>query len=432
MKLSALYQIFLDCQLVTTDSRNCPEGSLFIALKGESFNGNAFAGKALETGCAYAVIDESEYAIEGDQRYILVDDCLQTLQQLANYHRRQLGTRVIGITGTNGKTTTKELISAVLSQSHNILYTLGNLNNHIGVPSTLLRLKAEHDLAVIEMGANHPGEIKFLSEIAEPDCGIITNVGKAHLEGFGSFEGVIKTKGELYDFLRKKEGSTVFIHHDNAYLMNIAEGLNLIPYGTEDDLYVNGRITGNSPYLTFEWKAGKDGKSYQVQTQLIGEYNFPNALAAITIGRFFGVEDAKINEALAGYTPQNNRSQLKKTDDNTLIIDAYNANPTSMMAALQNFRNMEVPHKMLILGDMRELGAESAAEHQKIADYLKECAFKKVWLVGDQFAAAEHSFQTYPNVQEVIKELEADKPKGYTILIKGSNGIKLSSVVDYL
>lgn len=432
MKLSALYQIFLDCQLVTTDSRNCPEGSLFIALKGESFNGNAFAGKALETGCAYAIIDEPEYAVEGDQRYILVDDCLQTLQQLANYHRRQLGTRVIGITGTNGKTTTKELISAVLSQSHNILYTLGNLNNHIGVPSTLLRLKAEHDLAVIEMGANHPGEIKFLSEIVEPDCGIITNVGKAHLEGFGSFEGVIKTKGELYDFLRKKEGSTVFIHHDNAYLMNIAGGLNLIPYGTEDDLYVNGRITGNSPYLTFEWKAGKDGETYQVQTQLIGEYNFPNALAAITIGLFFGVEAAKINEALAGYTPQNNRSQLKKTNDNTLIIDAYNANPTSMMAALQNFRNMEVPHKMLLLGDMRELGAESAAEHQKIADYIKECDFEEVWLVGEQFAAAEHSFKTYPNVQEVIKELETNRPKGYTILIKGSNGIRLSSTVDHL
>lgn len=416
---------------MTTDSRNCPEGSLFIALKGESFNGNAFAGKALETGCAYAIIDEPEYAVEGDQRYILVDDCLQTLQQLANYHRRQLGIRVIGITGTNGKTTTKELISAVLSQSHNILYTLGNLNNHIGVPSTLLRLKAEHDLAVIEMGANHPGEIKFLSEIVEPDCGIITNVGKAHLEGFGSFEGVIKTKGELYDFLRKKEGSTVFIHHDNAYLMNIAGGLNLIPYGTEDDLYVNGRITGNSPYLTFEWKAGKDGETYQVQTQLIGEYNFPNALAAITIGLFFGVEATKINEALAGYTPQNNRSQLKKTNDNTLIIDAYNANPTSMMAALQNFRNMEVPHKMLLLGDMRELGAESAAEHQKIADYIKECDFEEVWLVGEQFAAAEHSFKTYPNVQEVIKELETNKPKGYTILIKGSNGIKLSSTVDH-
>ena len=397
MKLSALYQIFLDCQSVTTDSRNCPDGSLFIALKGESFNGNAFAKLALDSGCAFAIIDEIQYAVEGDQRYILVDDCLQTMQQLANYHRRQLGTRVIGITGTNGKTTTKELISSVLCQAHNVLYTLGNLNNHIGVPTTLLRLKPEHDLAVIEMGANHPGEIKFLCEIAEPDYGIITNVGKAHLEGFGSFEGVIK-----------------------------------ISYGTEDDLYVNGRITGNSPYLAFEWKAGKDGEAHQVCTQLIGEYNFPNALAAITIGRFFGVEAKKIDKALAEYTPQNNRSQLKKTEDNTLIIDAYNANPTSMMAALQNFRNMTVPHKMLILGDMRELGADSPAEHQKIVDYIKESNFEKVWLVGEQFAASEHSFKTYANVQEVIKDLQEDKPKGYTILIKGSNGIKLSSTVEFL
>ena len=335
------------------------------------------------------------------------------MQQLANYHRRQLGTRVIGITGTNGKTTTKELISSVLCQAHNVLYTLGNLNNHIGVPTTLLRLKPEHDLAVIEMGANHPREIK------------------AHLEGFGSFEGVIKTKGELYDFLRKKDATT-FIHHDNPYLMNISQGLNLISYGTEDDLYVNGRITGNSPYLAFEWKAGKDGEAHQVCTQLIGEYNFPNALAAITIGRFFGVETKKIDKALAEYTPQNNRSQLKKTENNTLIIDAYNANPTSMMAALQNFRNMTVPHKMLILGDMRELGADSPAEHQKIVDYIKESNFEKVWLVGEQFAASEHSFKTYANVQEVIKDLQEDKPKGYTILIKGSNGIKLSSTVEFL
>ena len=429
MKLSALYQIFLDCQSVTTDSRNCPDGSLFIALKGESFNGNAFAKLALDSGCAFAIIDEAEYAVEGDKRYILVDNCLQTMQQLANYHRRQLGTRVIGITGTNGKTTTKELISSVLCQAHNVLYTLGNLN--IGVPTTLLRLKPEHDLAVIEMGANHPGEIKFLCEIAEPDYGIITNVGKAHLEGFGSFEGVIKTKGELYDFLRKKDAIT-FIHHDNAYLMNIAQGLNLISYGTKDDLYVNGQITDNSPYLAFEWKAGKDGERHQVRTQLIGEYNFPNALAAITIGRFFGVEAKKIDEALASYTPQNNRSQLKKTEDNTLIIDAYNANPTSMMAALQNFRNMTVPHKMLILGDMRELGAESPAEHQKIVDYIKESGFEKVWLVGELFSASEHSFKTYANAQEVIKDLQANKPKGYTILIKGSNGIKLSSTVEYL
>lgn len=432
MKLAALYQIFLDCQSVTTDSRNCPKGSLFIALKGESFNGNAFAEKALNDGCAYAIVDEAEYMAEGDSRYILVDDCLQTLQQLANHHRRQLGTRVIGITGTNGKTTTKELISAVLSQTHNVLYTLGNLNNHIGVPLTLLRLKAEHDLAVIEMGANHPGEIKFLCEIAEPDYGIITNVGKAHLEGFGSFEGVIRTKGELYDFLRQKGDSTIFIHQDNSYLTKIASGLKQIPYGTENDLYVNGHITDNSPYLAFEWKAGKDGEAHQVRTQLIGEYNFPNALAAVTIGRFFGVEAQKIDEALAGYAPQNNRSQLKNTEDNTLIIDAYNANPTSMMAALQNFRNMTVPHKMLILGDMRELGSESLSEHQKIVDYLKESNFEKVWLVGEQFAAVQHSFMTYANVQEVIKELEADKPRGYTILIKGSNGIKLSSIVDHL
>ena len=313
MEISTLYQIFLNCGTVTTDSRNCPKGSLFIALKGDSFNGNAFAAQALNDGCAYAVIDETGHNPKDDERYILVDNCLETLQQLANYHRRQLGTRIIGITGTNGKTTTKELISAVLSQSYHVLYTLGNLNNHIGVPTTLLRLKAEHDLAVIEMGANHPGEIKFLSNIAEPDYGIITNVGKAHLEGFGSFEGVIKTKGELYDFLRKKENSTIFIHHDNPYLMNIASGLNKIFYGSEENLYINGRVTGNSPYLTFEWKAGKDGEKHEVQTQLIGEYNFPNALAAITIGTFFGVEADKINEALSNYTPQNNRSQLKKT-----------------------------------------------------------------------------------------------------------------------
>lgn len=432
MDLSSLYQIFLDCQIVTTDSRNCPEGSLFIALKGESFNGNAFAGHALNEGCAYVVVDEAQYVVENDKRYVLVDDCLKTLQQLANYHRRQLGTRIIGITGTNGKTTTKELASAVLSKSYNVLYTLGNFNNQIGVPLTLLRLTAEHNIAVVEMGASHPGDIKELVDIAEPDYGIITNVGKAHLEGFGSFEGVIKTKGEMYDFFRQKENSNVFIHHDNPYLMKIADGLNLISYGEEDSLYINGKITGNSPYLSFEWKAGKNGILNQIQTQLIGEYNFANALAAVTIGHFFGVDAPKINEALTEYTPQNNRSQLKTTVDNILIIDAYNANPTSMMAALTNFQNMIADHKMLILGDMRELGSDSLSEHQKIVDYIKECTFKKVWFVGNQFASVQHSFKTYANVQEVIEELKADKPQNYTILIKGSNGIKLSSTVDYL
>lgn len=432
MELSALYQIFRECTAVTTDSRNCPVDSLFIALKGESFNGNAFAAKALEAGCKYVVVDEPQYAPEGDKRFILVDDCLRTLQQLANYHRRQLGTRVIGITGTNGKTTTKELISAVLSQSYNVLYTQGNLNNHIGVPLTLLRLKPEHDLAVIEMGANHPGEIDFLVHIAEPDYGIITNVGKAHLEGFGSFEGVVRTKGELYDYLRGKENATVFIHQDNSYLMNISEGLNLIPYGSDSSLYVNGRVTGNSPYLSFEWKAGEAGERHEVETQLIGEYNFPNALAAVTIGCFFGVEPEKIDKALSEYAPQNNRSQLKKTDSNTLIIDAYNANPTSMMAALTNFQNMDAAHKMVILGDMRELGAESVAEHQKIVDYIKECHFEKVVLVGEQFAASLHGYQSYPDVQELIRHLQTDKLQNCMILIKGSNGIRLSTVVEYL
>lgn len=432
MDITALYQIFLECTGVTTDSRNCPEGSIFFALKGDTFNGNAFAAKALETGSAYAVVDEAAYAPAKNTHYILVDNCLHTLQQLANYHRTQLGTRIIGITGTNGKTTTKELISAVLSQSHNVLCTAGNFNNAIGVPLTLLRLEAEHDLGVIEMGASHPGDIKELVEIAEPDYGIITNVGKAHLEGFGSFEGVIKTKGELYDYLRRRGDSTIFIHHDNPYLRDIAEGLNQIPYGTEDSLYVNGHTTGNSPYLAFEWKAGKDGERHEVQTRLIGEYNFPNALAAVTIGRFFGVAPEKIDKALSSYTPQNNRSQLKKTADNTLIIDAYNANPTSMMASISNFRNMQAEQKMLILGDMRELGKDSPEEHQKIVDYLEKCKFEDVVLVGELFAATRHTYTDYPDASTLIAALQKDKPHGKTILIKGSNGIKLSSVVDYL
>ena len=433
MDMTTLYQVFLDSTSVTTDSRNCPQGSLFIALKGDTFNGNAFTAKALETGSTHAVVDEAAFVPTGDSRYILVDNCLRTLQQLAHYHRRQLGTPIIGITGTNGKTTTKELISAVLSQSRHILYTLGNLNNHIGVPLTLLRLKAEHDLGVIEMGASHPGDIDELARIAEPDYGIITNVGKAHLEGFGSFEGVIKTKGELYDYLRERGNSNIFIHHDNPYLTKIAGGLNHIEYGTEDGLYISGHITGNSPYLTFEWKADQEGKRHEVKTQLIGEYNFANALAAVTIGHFFGVEADQIDRALAEYTPQNNRSQLKRTADNTLIIDAYNANPTSMMASISNFQKMETEQKMLILGDMRELGKDSAEEHQKIVDYLEECGFKEVALIGELFAATQHySYPTYPDAPALIAELQKSKPTGSMILIKGSNGVKLSTVVEYL
>lgn len=432
MKTAAIYPLFLNSTGVTTDSRNCPEGSIFFALKGDSFNGNAFAAGALEKGSAYAVIDEPEYAISGDDRYILVENVLVALQQLANHHRRQFDIKVIGITGTNGKTTTKELIAAVLSQTYNVLYTLGNFNNHIGVPLTLLRLTAEHDVAVIEMGASHPGDIKELVEIAEPDFGIITNVGKGHLEGFGSFEGVIRTKGELYEFLRQRPGSVVFIDHDNPYVMKMAEGLNLVSYGTAGDLYIIGRVTGNSPYLSIAWKAGKMGEEHSVKTQLIGDYNFANVLAAVTIGHYFGIRPEGIDRALEAYKPQNNRSQLTKTADNTLIVDAYNANPTSMMAALSNFNNMTAEHKMLIIGDMRELGSESAVEHQKVIDFIDTCDFERVILVGELFAATRHSYESFANVQELIEEIKRTKPQGKTILIKGSNGIKLYSLVEFL
>ena len=425
MEIAELYKCFMECGKVTTDSRNCPEGSMFIALKGETFNGNAFAAQALKQGCRYAVIDESEYAGEGT---ILVDNCLQALQQLANYHRRQLKTPVIGITGTNGKTTTKELISTVLSRKFNTLYTEGNFNNHIGVPLTLLRLTKEHEMAVVEMGANHPGEIKTLVHIAEPDYGIITNVGKAHLQGFGSFEGVIRTKGELYDFLRAKGGATIFIQNENPYLNGIAEGLTCVRYGQTAGLYVSGELISCSPFLSFRWTA--EGVSHEVNTHLIGSYNLDNMLAAAAIGRYFGVSDDDISSALVSYLPHNNRSQLKETADNKLIVDAYNANPTSMMAALKNFRQVEAPHKMVILGDMKELGEASREEHQKVVDYLKECGFDRVVLVGPEFAAATHSYQTFQHVDEVLADIRMHKPQGYYILIKGSNSMKLSQLPE--
>ncbi len=430
--IEALYAHFLKSSGVTTDSRHCPQGSLFIALKGASFNGNAFAAKALEAGCSHVVVDEAAFFKADDDRYTLVDDGLLALQALARHHRRQLGTPLIGITGTNGKTTTKELIAAVLRQKFNILYTQGNLNNSIGVPLTLLGLKKEHQMGVIEMGASHPGDIKELVDIAEPDYGIITNVGKAHLLGFGSFEGVIHTKGELYDFLRAKGNATIFIDHENPYLQGIAQGLTHIEYGTSEGLYITGRVTGNSPFLALEWKGMQSAAWQKVQTQLIGSYNFNNALAAITIGSHFGVTPAQINAALEGYAPQNNRSQLQHTERNTLIIDAYNANPTSMQAALENFSQMQADHKMLILGQMGELGAESETEHQHVVDYIDQCDFEEVLLVGEQFVKTRHAYPTYPDTPALIAALQQLKPAGKTILIKGSNSNKLSSVVEYL
>ncbi len=434
MEIASLYHLFQQHPLVTTDSRNCPAGSIFFALKGASFDGNTFAAKALEQGCAYALIDDARYASTQDKRLILVDDCLATLQQLARYHRQQLGTRIIGVTGTNGKTTTKELIATVLAKKYRVLYTQGNLNNHIGVPLTLLRLTAEHDMAVVEMGANHPGEIDQLVHIVEPDYGIITNVGKAHLEGFGTFEEVIHTKTALYRYLRTKPNGAVFIHHDNYYLMEQADGLNLVCYGKSDPkhvLHINGEVIECAPTLTFHWRIA-NAEWHPVATHLIGAYNIDNMLAAAAIGIYFGVTPQQVDEALTGYVPQNNRSQLKVTTDNSLVVDAYNANPTSMMAALTNFSAMKVDHKMAILGDMKELGTVSAEEHQRIVDYLKEAAFDVVWLVGDNFRATDSPFRHFANADEVRQAIETEKPRGYYILIKGSNSMHLAPLADLL
>ena len=433
MEISELYKIFRQHPVVTTDSRDCPENSIFFALKGASFNGNAFAAKALEQGCAFAVVDEKEYAPDGDSRFILTDNCLRTLQMLANYHRKQLGTKIIGITGTNGKTTTKELVATVLEKKYNVLYTQGNFNNDIGVPKTLLRLKPEHQIAVVEMGASHPGDIKTLVDIVEPDCGIITNVGKAHLQGFGSFEGVIKTKGELYDFLREN-GGFVFIHNDNKYLKNIAGGLKLVKYGSEHDdasLLVNGDVIECAPFLKFRWSV-KDGDWHEVQTHLIGSYNVYNMLAAACIGTYFGVSEEDVSDALRNYVPTNNRSQLETTASNKLIVDTYNANPTSMRAALENFRDMAVSPKMAILGDMRELGSVSQEEHQKVVDFLKDNNINNVWLVGEEFGKTDCNFRKFSDVDAVKAEIAAHKPEGYYILIKGSNGIKLFQLPELL
>ena len=435
MDLDTLYRIFRRSSGVTTDSRKCAAGSLFFALKGDTFDGNTFAAKALDGGCAYAVVDNPAVVPQGDARYLLVDNTLQALQQLARTHRRAMGTPIIGITGTNGKTTTKELMSAVLAQKYCLLHTEGNLNNAIGVPLTLLRLRPEHTLAVVEMGASHPGDIKELVEMAEPDYGIVTNVGKAHLQGFGSLEGVIKTKGELFDYLRGKGGATVFVHDDSPYLKDMAHGLTQVLYGSREGLYVSGRSLGCAPYLNLEWQAEDEtGTPHEVHTHLIGDYNLPNVLAAIAIGRYFGVEAEAACRALEGYLPSNNRSQLKRTEKNTLIIDAYNANPTSMGAAIDNFSHMQAEGKVLILGDMRELGADSATEHRKIVDRLaRERGFDRVILVGEQFGIANQGrYPHYPDTQALIAALQADCPTGKTILIKGSNSLKLASVADYL
>lgn len=435
MNATELYALYLKQGQATTDSRDCPAGSIFFALKGESFNGNKFAAAALEKGCAYAVVDEAEYAVEGDMRYILVPDVLQAFKDMVREHRRTFNIPVIGITGTNGKTTTKELIAAVLEKRYDVLYTLGNFNNDVGVPKTLLRLKKQNEIAVIEMGASHPGDIKTLVETVEPTCGLITNVGKAHLQGFGSFEGVMRTKGELYDYLHANH-CEVFANLDNPYLEKMREHAGIteaIYYGQSEDAKITtrGELIDCTPFLHFRWQSG-NGQWYEVKTHLIGAYNLDNMLAAIAVGVRFGIAPELISEALANYIPSNNRSQLDVTAHNKLIVDAYNANPTSMAAALQNFSLIPNEHKMAILGDMRELGEASMEEHQKMVELMAEKQLGTVWLVGEEFGKTQCNFRKFKDVEEVKSEIAKMQPRGYYILIKGSNGIHLAQLKELL
>lgn len=427
MSIIDLYDLFIHNPQITTDSRNCPKGSIFFALKGDKFDGNQYAGKALASGCVYAVIDNPDYYI--GERTILVNNVLKTLQQLAHHHRKVLGLPIIGITGTNGKTTTKELLAAVLSTKFNLLYTEGNFNNHIGVPLTLLRLTHDHEMAVIEMGASHPGDIKELVDIVHPNYGIITNVGRAHLEGFGSFEGVIRTKGELYDYIRRSKGK-IFIKKENEYLQSIAKGIEQITYGNGDDAFASGQVVSCDPFLVFNWK--QQGKLHTVETHMIGSYNLDNVLAAVAVGRFFKIPAERISRAIAAYEPTNNRSQFKKTENNELIIDAYNANPSSMKVALDNFITMPVQPKAIILGDMRELGPTSDELHAEVVEQIKKGQFDKVFLCGEHFSKVGKEFSPFATTEAMTEELRRQPLKGYHILIKGSHSMGLEKLADIL
>lgn len=423
MSIIELYEIFKQNPIITTDSRNCPKNSIFFALKGERFNGNLFAKETINKGCSYAIVDEKDVA--DGEKIFYVENVLKTLQSLANYHRKVLNTPIIGITGTNGKTTTKELIASVLKKKYNTLYTQGNLNNHIGVPLTLLRLNKEHEMAIVEMGANHPGEIKTLVEIVEPNYGIITNVGKAHIEGFGSFENVIKTKCELFDFIKSNNGA-VFVNRTNEILFpKTTEIKNVIEYGEGSKYYTN--IVNNNPFLVLNW----DGLT--IKSNLIGNYNSENILASIAIGSYFGVEKNEIINAIENYIPQNNRSQYQETLKNKLIIDAYNANPTSMNASLDNFIQIKEKNKMVILGDMKELGEISEIEHQKIIDKLENSDIKQIIIVGSEFEKTKSNLAIkFCNVEELNNYLDNEILKNNLILIKGSNSMKLIECINHL
>jgi len=422
-----LHQYFLSCSGVCTDTRTIRQGSLFFALRGANHDANAFASEAIAKGSRYAVVDDP--SVVADDHFLLVNDSLRALQELGRYHRRRFRIPVLAITGSNGKTTTKELVHAVLGADRPTLATEGNLNNHIGVPLTLLRMDGAHRIAIIEMGANRPGDIAQLCGIAEPTHGLVTNIGKAHLEGFGGYDGVVRTKTELYTHIMERGGS-LFVDQDNELLLGRSEGIPRVTYGTARSSDTVGEAIANDPFLTLVFK-GRDGRPHRVGTRLIGAYNLPNALAAVAIGQHFGVPDERIATALAAYEPGNNRSQFMDTGRNQLVLDAYNANPTSMATALRNFAGMPGDRpKLAILGDMLELGAESRGEHDAIVTLVKDLGLDARF-VGPEFhrSATRHAYPDSAALHQALKDSPLTR---HLVLLKGSRGIKLETVVPAL
>ena len=440
MNTSALYEIFLKYPHICTDSRLASEDAIFFALKGDKNDGNKYAEQALKK-CPYAIIDNEAY--NKNDRCILVDDVLDTLQKLATYHRKRLGLPILAITGTNGKTTTKELTARVLSKKFKVAYTQGNLNNHIGVPLTLLSMDKTHEFGIIEMGASHKGEIAKLCKIAAPDFGIITNVGRAHLEGFGSFNAIKETKGELYKYLHDNDG-VAFVNYDNETLEDMNPPHNIIYYGTKVFTHCQGEMLKSPVFLSFKWAPSDEiisseeniqSECYIINTHLIGSYNFENALAAVCVGYNFGISACCIKDAIESYVPQNNRSQLVKTENgNNLLLDCYNANPSSMESAIDNFAKIELPNKVLIIGDMLELGDASSREHGVIVGLVKKLGFEKVFFVGRNFCNIKeaHEFRCFYDADDCAKHLSEEKLSNTSILIKGSHGMKMDKIVPYV
>jgi UDP-N-acetylmuramoyl-tripeptide--D-alanyl-D-alanine ligase len=425
MNILPLYELYLRNPSVQTDTRKLLPGDIFFALKGDNFNGNKFAQQAIDAGAACAVIDDARYMIEG--KTCLVEDTLRALQELARYHRQQFTIPFIAITGSNGKTTTKELVHVVLSRKYKTYTTEGNLNNHIGIPLTLLKVKKDAEIVVIEMGANHLREIAGYCEYAMPDYGVITNCGKAHLEGFGGVEGVRKGKGELYDWLRDHDG-TAFVMWDYDYLRDMSQGLpHIITYGTTD-AGIEGYTVKSEPFLEVSIDSG--ASTGVIKTQLVGDYNLPNVLLAVAIGKHFSVPDDEIRSAIENYQPSNSRSQLLQDGSNHIILDAYNANPSSMKLAIENFARLQATDKVLMLGAMAELGAESLEEHQAIVDLIGKYRWKEVVLVGGDFLKLSHPYRSFPGSLEAKQWYTAQHFTNTHLLVKGSRSMKMEKILE--